>query len=93
MHYRPRTAVLNNLEHDHADIYPDVASIQWQFHQLLRMVPRHGLVVANAGDANVMQVIDMGCWTPVERFAASVSRRHRVVCARSAGRRLLDVSR
>lgn len=69
VHYRPRTAVINNLEHDHADIYPDVASIQWQFHQLLRMVPRHGMVVANAGDANVMHVIDMGCWTPVERFA------------------------
>lgn len=73
VHYRPRTAVLNNLEHDHADIYPDVASIQWQFHQLLRMVPRHGLVVANAGDANVMHVIDMGCWTPVERFAGGPS--------------------
>ncbi len=71
VHYRPRTAVLNNLEHDHADIYPDVAAIQWQFHQLLRMVPRNGLVVANAGDANVMHVIDMGCWTPVERFASS----------------------
>jgi UDP-N-acetylmuramate: L-alanyl-gamma-D-glutamyl-meso-diaminopimelate ligase len=73
VHYRPRTAILNNLEHDHADIYPDVASIQWQFHQLMRMVPRHGLVVANAGDANVMHVLDMGCWTPVERFAGSVS--------------------
>jgi UDP-N-acetylmuramate: L-alanyl-gamma-D-glutamyl-meso-diaminopimelate ligase len=73
VHYRPRTAVLNNLEHDHADIYPDVASIQWQFHQLMRMVPRNGLVVANAGDANVMRVIDMGCWTPVERFAGTVS--------------------
>jgi UDP-N-acetylmuramate: L-alanyl-gamma-D-glutamyl-meso-diaminopimelate ligase len=72
VHYRPRTAILNNLEHDHADIYPDVASIQWQFHQLLRMVPRHGLVVANAGDANVMHVIDMGCWTPVERFSANL---------------------
>jgi UDP-N-acetylmuramate: L-alanyl-gamma-D-glutamyl-meso-diaminopimelate ligase len=72
VHYRPRTAILNNLEHDHADIYPDVASIQWQFHQLLRMVPRNGLVVANAGDANVMHVIDMGCWTPVERFSASL---------------------
>jgi len=71
VHYRPRTAVLNNLEHDHADIYPDVASIQWQFHQLLRMVPHQGLVVANAGDPNVMQVIDMGCWTPVERFASA----------------------
>jgi UDP-N-acetylmuramate: L-alanyl-gamma-D-glutamyl-meso-diaminopimelate ligase len=70
VHYRPRTAVLNNLEHDHADIYPDVAAIQWQFHQLLRMVPRNGLVVANAGDPNVMHVIDMGCWTPVERFAS-----------------------
>ena len=73
VHYRPRTAVLNNLEHDHADIYPDVAAIQWQFHQLMRMVPRNGLVVANAGDANVMRVIDMGCWTPVERFAGTVS--------------------
>lgn len=72
VHYRPRTAVLNNLEHDHADIYPDVASIQWQFHQLMRMVPRNGMVVANAGDANVMHVIDMGCWTPVERFAGGV---------------------
>jgi UDP-N-acetylmuramate: L-alanyl-gamma-D-glutamyl-meso-diaminopimelate ligase len=73
VHYRPRTAILNNLEHDHADIYPDVAAIQWQFHQLLRMVPRHGLVVANAADGNVMRVIDMGCWTPLERFAASGS--------------------
>jgi UDP-N-acetylmuramate: L-alanyl-gamma-D-glutamyl-meso-diaminopimelate ligase len=72
VHYRPRTAVLNNLEHDHADIYPDVASIQWQFHQLLRMVPRNGMVVANAGEKHVMEVIDMGCWTPVERFSAGV---------------------
>ena len=73
VHYRPRTAILNNLEHDHADIYPDVASIQWQFHQLLRMVPRNGMVVANAADVHVMEVIDKGCWTPVERFAASVT--------------------
>jgi UDP-N-acetylmuramate: L-alanyl-gamma-D-glutamyl-meso-diaminopimelate ligase len=72
VHYRPRTAVLNNLEHDHADIYPDVASIQWQFHQLMRMVPRNGLVVANAADTHVMEVIDMGCWTPIERFSADV---------------------
>ncbi len=73
VHYRPRTAILNNLEHDHADIYPDVAAIQWQFHQLLRMVPRHGMVVANAADGNVMRVIDMGCWTPLERFAGTAS--------------------
>jgi UDP-N-acetylmuramate: L-alanyl-gamma-D-glutamyl-meso-diaminopimelate ligase len=71
VHYRPRTAILNNLEHDHADIYPDVAAIQWQFHQLVRMIPHKGLIVANAAEANVMQVIDMGCWTPVERFAGA----------------------
>ena len=70
VHYRPRTAILNNLEHDHADIYPDVAAIQWQFHQLLRMVPRQGLVVAKGSDAHLDQVIKQGCWTPVERFGA-----------------------
>lgn len=73
VHYRPRTAVLNNLEHDHADIYPDVAAIQWQFHQLIRMVPRNGLLVANAGEANVTRTLEMGCWTPVERFAADAT--------------------
>ena len=71
VHYRPRTAVLNNLEHDHADIYPDVSAIQWQFHQLLRMVPRHGLVVSNGADANLEEVIRQGCWTPLERFSAT----------------------
>jgi UDP-N-acetylmuramate: L-alanyl-gamma-D-glutamyl-meso-diaminopimelate ligase len=68
VHYRPRTAILNNLEHDHADIYPDVAAIQWQFHQLLRMVPRQGLVVSKGGDGNLDEVVAKGCWTPVERF-------------------------
>ena len=69
VHYRPRTAILNNLEHDHADIYPDVASIQWQFHQLLRMVPRNGCVVTNGSDANLEATLKMGCWSGVERFA------------------------
>jgi len=73
VHYRPRTAILNNLEHDHADIYPDVAAIQWQFHQLLRMIPRNGLIVANAGSPHVMEVIEKGCWTPVERFSSSAT--------------------
>ncbi len=71
VHYRPRTVVLNNLEHDHADIYPDVAAIQWQFHQLLRMVPRQGMVIANGRDANVTEVIRQGCWTPVERYGVA----------------------
>ena len=74
VHYRPRTAILNNLEHDHADIYPDVAAIQKQFHLLLRMVPRNGRLVVNAADANLQQVIDMGCWTPVVHF--SVDAKH-----------------
>src|SRR5688572_32580494 len=70
VHYRPRTAILNNLEHDHADIYPDVASIQRQFHLLMRTVPAHGRVVVNAADRNLAEVLDMGCWTEVERFAS-----------------------
>ena len=73
VHYRPRTAILNNLEHDHADIYPDVASIQRQFHLLLRTVPGNGRLVVNAADRNLAEVLGMGCWTPVERFTAEAS--------------------
>ena len=73
VHYRPRTAILNNLEHDHADIYPDVAAIQKQFHLLLRTVPGNGRLVVNATDRNLAEVIEMGCWTPVERFTADAS--------------------
>ena len=71
VHYRPRTAILNNLEHDHADIYPDVASIQQQFHLLLRTVPSNGRLIVNAADRNLAGVLEMGCWTPVERFTAA----------------------
>jgi len=73
VHYRPRTAVLNNLEHDHADIYPDVASIQRQFHLLLRTVPGNGRLVVNGADRNLAEVLGMGCWTPVERFASDAA--------------------
>jgi UDP-N-acetylmuramate: L-alanyl-gamma-D-glutamyl-meso-diaminopimelate ligase len=73
VHYRPRTAVLNNLEHDHADIYPDVASIQRQFHLLLRTVPGNGRLVVNAADPHLADVLGMGCWTPVERFTADAT--------------------
>ncbi len=69
VHYRPRTAVLNNLEYDHADIFADLAAIETQFHHLVRTVPGNGLVVANAGDGNVLRVLGRGCWTPVEYFA------------------------
>jgi UDP-N-acetylmuramate: L-alanyl-gamma-D-glutamyl-meso-diaminopimelate ligase len=69
VHYRPRIAVLNNLEYDHADIFPDVAAIQRQFHHLVRIVPAGGRLVVNGEDQRLAEVLAMGCWTPVERFA------------------------
>jgi UDP-N-acetylmuramate: L-alanyl-gamma-D-glutamyl-meso-diaminopimelate ligase len=67
VHYRPRTAVLNNLEYDHADIFPDIEAIKRQFHHFVRTVPASGLVVANGQDRNLTETLAMGCWTPVER--------------------------
>jgi UDP-N-acetylmuramate: L-alanyl-gamma-D-glutamyl-meso-diaminopimelate ligase len=69
VHYRPRTVILNNLEYDHADIYPDLASIQRQFHHLVRIVPGGGRILWNAADANLKDTLAMGCWTPLEGFA------------------------
>ncbi len=71
VHYRPRTAILNNLEYDHADIYPDVASIRRQFHQLLRTVPGAGRLIVNGNDAELATTLGMGCWTPRETFSAA----------------------
>ena len=68
VHYRPRTAVLNNLEFDHADIFSDLAAIETQFHHLVRILPRQGLVVSNASESALERVLERGCWTPVERF-------------------------
>lgn len=68
VHYRPRTLVLNNLEFDHADIYADLDAIKWQFHQLMRTLPGEGSVIANGGDPNLADVLESGCWTPVEHF-------------------------
>jgi UDP-N-acetylmuramate: L-alanyl-gamma-D-glutamyl-meso-diaminopimelate ligase len=68
VHYHPRIAILNNLEYDHADIFPDLAAIQRQFHHLVRTVPGNGRLIVNAHDANLSEVLAMGCWTPVESF-------------------------
>ncbi len=68
VHYRPSIAILNNLEYDHADIFPDVAAIQRQFHHLVRTVPGNGRLIVNAEDARLAEVLAMGCWTPVETF-------------------------
>ena len=68
VHYHPRTVILNNLEYDHADIFPDLAAIETQFHHLVRTVPGTGLIVANGREASLDGVLARGCWTPVERF-------------------------
>jgi UDP-N-acetylmuramate: L-alanyl-gamma-D-glutamyl-meso-diaminopimelate ligase len=68
VHYRPRTAVLNNLEFDHADIFPDLAAIETQFHHFLRMVPHRGRLVVNGADENLARVLARGCWSEIERF-------------------------
>ena len=68
VHYRPRTAILNNIEFDHADIFDDLAAIERQFHHFVRTVPRSGKVVANGADQSVKRVLTLGCWTPVEAF-------------------------
>ncbi len=68
VHYRPLVAILNNLEYDHADIFPDIAAIQRQFHHLVRTVPQRGRLIVNGEDERLAEVLAMGCWTPVERF-------------------------
>ncbi|MBS0327372.1 MAG: UDP-N-acetylmuramate:L-alanyl-gamma-D-glutamyl-meso-diaminopimelate ligase [Proteobacteria bacterium] len=70
VHYMPRTLVLNNLEYDHADIFPDLASIETQFHHLLRTVPSIGKVLVRAGDAALERVLARGRWSAVERFGS-----------------------
>ncbi|MBC7392492.1 MAG: UDP-N-acetylmuramate:L-alanyl-gamma-D-glutamyl-meso-diaminopimelate ligase [Variovorax sp.] len=70
VHYRPRTAVLNNLEYDHADIFPDLAAIETQFHHLVRSVPASGRLVVNAREESLQRVLTRGCWSEVQRFGA-----------------------
>jgi UDP-N-acetylmuramate: L-alanyl-gamma-D-glutamyl-meso-diaminopimelate ligase len=73
VHYRPKTAILNNLEYDHADIYPDIASIRRQFNQLLRTVPGSGRLIVNGADPHLAQTLSEGCWTPRETFGLAQS--------------------
>ncbi|MBI3776167.1 MAG: UDP-N-acetylmuramate:L-alanyl-gamma-D-glutamyl-meso-diaminopimelate ligase [Gammaproteobacteria bacterium] len=70
VHYRPRTLIINNIEFDHADIFPDVPAIQRQFHHLVRTVPGNGMIIAPQHDIYVQQTLKMGCWTPVEGVGA-----------------------
>ncbi len=69
LHYHARTLIVNNLEYDHADIFPDLAAIQRQFTHLLRTVPEHGTIIVNADDDNLAEVLTQGCWTPCVCFS------------------------
>ncbi|MCH8543959.1 MAG: UDP-N-acetylmuramate:L-alanyl-gamma-D-glutamyl-meso-diaminopimelate ligase [Alcanivorax sp.] len=68
VHYRPRTLVMNNLEYDHADIFPDLAAIETQFHHLMRTVPAQGRVILPTGETALERVLERGCWSEVQRF-------------------------
>lgn len=69
VHYRPRTAILNNLEYDHADIFENLDAIKKQFHHLVRTVPSEGLIIAPSREQHITEVLEMGCWTPVVKTA------------------------
>jgi UDP-N-acetylmuramate: L-alanyl-gamma-D-glutamyl-meso-diaminopimelate ligase len=73
VHYRPRTAILNNLEFDHADIFDDLRAIERQFHHLVRTVPGTGRVVTNGLEESLERVLHQGCWSEVRSFGAAVS--------------------
>lgn len=70
IHYHPKTLVLNNLEFDHADIFPNLEAIQQQFHYLIRTVPNNGLIISHGNDGHLRAVLDKGCWTPVDFFSS-----------------------
>ena len=70
VHYRPRTAILNNLEYDHADIFPDLDAIERQFHHLVRTIPSEGLVIHPTTEQAIARVLGMGCWSPVQTTGA-----------------------
>jgi UDP-N-acetylmuramate: L-alanyl-gamma-D-glutamyl-meso-diaminopimelate ligase len=85
VHYKPRTAILNNLEFDHADIFPDLDAIKRQFHHLVRTIPGEGLIISPECDANINDVLAMGCWTPVEHTSINASAQWNVELLKADG--------
>ena len=73
VHYHPKTAILNNLEFDHADIFDDLAAIQKQFHHLVRTIPSSGRIIAPISETHIDEVLAMGCWTPVVRTSVEAN--------------------
>jgi UDP-N-acetylmuramate: L-alanyl-gamma-D-glutamyl-meso-diaminopimelate ligase len=93
VHYRPAIAILNNLEYDHADIYPDLQSIQTQFHHLVRTLPGNGMIISNGLDANLESVLEQGCWSQLERFSIGEEPADWKVALKKPGGRELTLSR
>jgi UDP-N-acetylmuramate: L-alanyl-gamma-D-glutamyl-meso-diaminopimelate ligase len=87
VHYRPRTAILNNLEFDHADIFPDLDAIKRQFHHLVRTIPGEGLIISPERDANLNEVLTMGCWTPVEKTSINANSQWNATLLKADGSR------
>ncbi len=92
VHYRPNTLVLGNLEFDHADIYKDLDAILWQFHQLLRTIPKSGRIILNAADDNLKALIEMGCWSTIESFAIAEIDADWTASFQDAGERRISVA-
>lgn len=76
VHYRPTTAILNNLEYDHADIFPNLAAIQTQFHHMVRMIPSNGKIIMPANTESLEETLKKGCWTPIWRTALAATNPH-----------------
>lgn len=76
VHYRPTTAILNNLEYDHADIFPNLAAIQTQFHHMVRMIPSNGKIIMPANTESLEETLKKGCWTPIWRTAIAGTNSH-----------------
>jgi UDP-N-acetylmuramate: L-alanyl-gamma-D-glutamyl-meso-diaminopimelate ligase len=87
VHYRPRTAILNNLEYDHADIFPDLDAIKKQFHHLVRTIPGEGLIIAPENEHNIRDVLNMGCWTPVAQTSINGASAWNAVLIKADGSR------
>jgi UDP-N-acetylmuramate: L-alanyl-gamma-D-glutamyl-meso-diaminopimelate ligase len=88
VHYRPGIAILNNLEYDHADIYPDLAAIQTQFKHLVRTIPGNGTIICNGMDHNLDAVVEAGCWSQLQRFSLEAGHDWRVQMKAPDGRQL-----
>ena len=93
VHYRPQTLILGNLEFDHADIYKDLDAILWQFHQLLRTIPKSGRIILNGADSNLATLLEMGCWTPTETFGIGESDEDWKAAFLDTGERRISISR